>query len=206
MADWKTHLYCANRVNETFDLKGKELDQFLFGSLLPDVNMGWVITPEVTLAQDVTHFDEIGQEYFWAPLRFYEKYKADIDSKNPLYLGYLFHLWLDVSIMADFVSRVSMSDMINNYHDVRQWKWKDLDLFIKDYKYELSAEYIDDIINQSKNIEEVQITKGDLLSVVDYINTFEINADYDYFVYTEQELADFYEKICLDFIKWTKNI
>jgi len=207
MADWNTHLYCANKVNESLQLEGRDLDLFLFGCLLPDINMGWLITPKVRLEQAETHFDAIGQEYFWAPLRFYEKYKEAIHAGNPLYLGYLFHLWLDVSFMTNFVSKVPMSEMISNYHKVREIKWKDAGLFIRDYKCPLSAEHVDEIVNEAKAIEEVRITKKDLLLVVEYMK--DASPEYEgeeYFLYTEEEFAAFYEKVCQDFIGWTRKM
>lgn len=206
MADWNTHLYCAHRVNRVLQYDGKDLDMFLFGNLLPDVNMGWIIECGAHLEQADTHFDAIGQEYFWAPLRFYEKYKTEIDSEDPLFLGYLFHLWLDVSFMTDFVNRIPMSQMISDYHNVRQLKWKDAGLFSKEYRFPLSAEHIDDIVVHSKAIEEISITADDLLRVVEYTNSEsqEYEAD-EYYLYTKEEFAEFYERICCDFISWVKN-
>ena len=134
MAEWNTHLYCARKVNETLNLIGYELDLFLYGNLLPDVNAGWLINPKVKLEQPLTHFEAIGQGYFWSPHTFYEEYKEEIKAKNPLFLGYLFHIWLDVKVMTDFVSRVPMSKMINDGYEVRSWKWKDMGVFIKNKK------------------------------------------------------------------------
>lgn len=207
MADWNTHLYCAHRVNQELQFAGKDMDEFLFGNLLPDVNMGWIITPEVRLEQADTHFDAIGQEYFWAPLRFYEKYKNEIDEKDPLCLGYLFHLWIDVSLMTNFVSKIPMSQMISDYHGVRAIKWKDAGLFIKKYKFPLSSENIDDIVKHSKVVDEINVTKEDLIKVVEYskANLQEYSAD-EYCLYTKEEFAVFYEKICCDFIAWVKSL
>lgn len=203
MSDWNTHLYCANRVNQVLQYQGKDLDLFLFGNILPDVNMGWIITPDVRLEQADTHFDAMGQEYFWAPLRFYEEYREAIDSREPLHMGYLFHLWLDVSFMTYFVSRMPMSLMVSDYHKVRELKWKDAGLFINDYKCPLSPENIDDIVSQAKSIREVNISKQDLQKVVEYTGagSKEYEGD-EYQLFSEKELADFYDRICSDFMAW----
>ena len=205
MSDWNTHLYCAHRVNEALQFQDKELEMFLYGNLLPDINMGWLIHPNVVMHQEDTHFDALGQEYFWAPLRFYEKYEKKIAEKHPLYLGYLFHLWLDVSYMTDFVSRIPMSQMIEKYHEVRQWKWKDGGLFIKRFHYTLSDEIFDDILAESAEIEEVKLTKDDLRQVVDLLkgNATEYDGK-EYYLYTEDDLTAFYEKVCSDFIGWIR--
>lgn len=57
-------------------------------------------------------------DLFWSPMRFYEKYASEISKKNPVILGYLFHLWLDVNVMTFFMSRVPFSDVINNGSEV----------------------------------------------------------------------------------------
>lgn len=207
MSDWNTHLYCAHRVNEALQFQDKELEMFLYGNLLPDINMGWLIHPNVVMHQEDTHFDALGQEYFWAPLRFYEKYEKKIAEKHPLYLGYLFHLWLDVSYMTDFVSRIPMSQMIEKYHEVRQWKWKDGGLFIKRFHYTLSDEIFDDILDESAEIEEVKLTKDDLRQVVDLLRGNAIEYDgKEYYLYTEDDLTAFYEKVCSDFIGWINRL
>lgn len=206
MSDWNTHLYCANIVNESLRLEGRDLNLFLFGNLLPDVNMGWIIHPEVVMHQKDTHFDEVGQDYFWAPLRFYQKYEAEVKAKNPLFLGYLFHLWLDVSFMTDFMSRIPMSDMISRHYEVRERKWKDCGLFIRDYHYTLPSEYIPDVYEEAKKIEEVQISEDDLKKVVDYLdnNLTEFEGD-AYIVYKPSELKQFYDSVIKDFVTWVEN-
>lgn len=207
MCDWNTHLYCAHKVNQRLKFEGQELDMFMFGNLLPDVNMGWIIAPEVRLEQCYTHFDGMGQEYFWAPQRFYEKYKEAIDSRDPLHLGYLFHLWMDVANMTYFVNKIPMSQMISDYHKVRELKWKDTSIFIRNHKFTLSDNNVNSIVSHAKAIDEVNISKSDLLKVVDYINegTREFEAD-SYQLYSEKELEDFYERNCSDFISWLAKI
>ncbi len=207
MSDWNTHLYCASIVNQSLKLKGKDLDMFMYGNLLPDVNMGWIIDPDVKKSQKETHFDESGQDYFWAPRRFYEKYENEIKDKNPLFMGYMFHLWLDVSFMTNFVSKIPMSDMINRYHEVRQSKWKDGGLFIKEYHFSLSSEFINDIYEESKGLEEIKISQNDLIKVAEYINNscFEYVGE-EYTVYKPSELNRFYDNLCKDYVSWLNNL
>lgn len=194
-------------VNEALRLSGKDLDMFMFGNLLPDVNMGWIIEPDVKLRQADTHFDAVGQDYFWAPRRFYEEYEAEIKAKKPLFLGYLFHIWLDVSFMTDFVSKVPMSDMVSRHYKVRESKWKDCGLFIKDYHFTLSDEYIYEICEASKSIAEIKISENDLKKVADNINnTCSEFAGEEYTVYKPSELKRFYESVSADFISWISTI
>lgn len=206
MSDWNTHLYCATKVNEELKFTGKNLDLFLYGNLFPDINMGWIITPKVKLRQRDTHFDEMGQGYFWAPLRFYDKYKDQIKAGNPLFLGYLFHIWLDVKFMTDFVSRMPMSEMINKREIARERKWKDARLYIKDKHFNLSTDHLDDIANAAKEIENVSVTIEDLKLVADYVENHVDDAIEDtYVVYSESVFDKFYEEVCGDFIGWVKG-
>lgn len=203
MSDWKTHLYCAHKVNEALGFEGKDLDMFLYGNLFPDINMGWIITPGVKLKQATTHFDGVGQEYFWVPLKFYDKYKDLIDSRNPLLLGYLFHLWLDVKFMTDFVSRMPMSKIINERKNVREWKWNDSRLFINKYRFTLSDENHEEIVEAAKLIEEVQVSLNDLAEVKKYVDNLEDEVEEgEYIIYSEDVFEQFYEQVCSDFIGW----
>jgi len=52
----------------------------LYGSILPDINPGWVIEPEEQIEHYITQMEEgcIGQDYFWEAKRFCDKYKAEM--------------------------------------------------------------------------------------------------------------------------------
>lgn len=206
MADWNTHLYCAHKVNEVLKLEGRDLDLFLYGNILPDINLGWMVKPTIKLTHELTHFDSMGQEFFWAPLRFYEKYKEQIDSKNPLFLGFLFHLWIDVALMTEFVSNVSMGDMISRKYEVREWKWRDTRRFISKYSYTLSSTCFNDVINSSESIDEINITESDLMQVQNCLSNDNLNVDDKYYLFDEETLSRLYEKNSLDFINWLNEL
>lgn len=206
MSDWNTHLYCATKVNEELGFKGKDLDLFLYGNIFPDINMGWIITPKVKLRQRDTHFDEMGQGYFWAPLRFCDKYKDEIKKGNPLVLGYLFHIWLDVKFMTDFVSRMPMSEMINKREIARECKWKDARIYIKDKHFKLSTEHLEDIVEEAKKIDNVSVTLEDLRLAAEYVETHvDDTTGYTYAVYSEDVFDKFYDDVCSDFLGWVKG-
>lgn len=209
MSDWWTHLYCANKVNEKIGYAGVQKDLFLYGNILPDINPGWLIEPETQIDQSITHFeiDWCGQGYFWVPQRFFEEYMEKDNKVNPLKLGYLFHIWLDVSFMTEFMSRVPVSDTINRGFEVREWKWKDNEIFIKKYPQQLSIENIFEVVNIAKEIKEINVTRNDLLKVPAYLEEFGRKRTNDeYHVFDEKSLSDFYEKLCDDFTKWAQSL
>lgn len=209
MADWNTHLYCAQKVNLVLKYTGAELDMFLFGNLLPDVNPGWNITPVVHIDQAVTHCEEdwTGQDYFWSTTRFYEKYVEEIKAKNPLYLGYLFHLWLDVSVMTYFVSKVPMSELVLIGHGVRKWKWQDMGIFIKNHPGVLTIDNVKKIEMASKGIEEIDICAEDLIKIPDYLRQLASEeTNNEYHVLNEKGLKEFYDRVCGDFAEFVMKL
>lgn len=207
MADWNTHIFCALKVNEKLHFEGADLEKFLYGNIFPDINMGWLLQPELVLEQKVTHFDGMGQEYFFGPKKFFDKYEARIMEKNPLYLGYLFHLWLDVSIMTNYIAKVPMSDVVMNGSLVREWKWNDMAVFIKKFSYELSSEHIDEILEESKGIEEVSLTAEELRQIPKLLkDARRENNCKQYLHFDEKMMKDFYDRICKDFTDWYRNI
>lgn len=211
MAEWNTHLYCARKVSENLKLEGAERDLFLFGNIMPDVNPGWVIKPETQIDQYITHFDveKCGPQYFWEAYRFYDKYESEIRKKNPVYLGFLFHIWVDVTLTSNFISRVPMSQLISNGIEVREWKWKDNLLFIKDFPQTISRENIALAVEAAKGIEEISVTEKDLNSVVDFLENPAGTRDltgYNYHVYTGESMGALFDGICQDFTVWVEAL
>jgi len=210
MADWLTHLYCAEKVNKDMGFSGEKLELFFFGNLLPDVNPGWLIAPKVEIEQAITHFEAgiTGQGYFWSPQRFFEKYESKIREKNPIYLGYMFHLWLDVAFMTDFVSRVRMSDMVMNGEEAREWKWKDLAFYIsKKTTVFLNGDIAPMVVAGAEGIEETDISEEDIRKIPGFLEDVKKGeTETGYRIYSDEELTDFFERVCSDFSAWVKTI
>lgn len=205
MADWSTHLYCAEKVNQVLKFEGVDLDVFLYGNLLPDINPGWVVRPSVQIDQSITHFEEgyTGQAYFWAPVRFLEKYTAEIQRKNPIFLGYLFHLWIDVGVMTAFMSRVPFSAMMKDGSEVNRIKRNDLNIYIKKYPQRLATDNIAAVVRAAEGIKEISITKEDLEQVPGSIDNGPADIiDGKYHVFDEKSLDVFYAQSCSDFVAW----
>ena len=161
--------------------------------------------PSVHIDQSITHFENgfSGQDYFWSPMRFYEKYASEISKKNPVILGYLFHLWLDVNVMTFFMSRVPFSDVINNGSEVNKWKRNDLNVYIHEYPQQLGIENVAAVVEASKRIEEISISEKDLLQVPCKVdNSVTDMIDGKYHIFDEKTLDEFYERICKDFVNW----
>ena len=56
MPNWKTHIEIGLRLNEELKYDKKNLNLFLFGSILPDINNGYLITDiSNKIEHDITH-------------------------------------------------------------------------------------------------------------------------------------------------------
>lgn len=207
MADWITHLHCAHKANEILKFEGGEAEMFFYGNLLPDINPGWVTEPKVQIMQDKTHFAEAGPSYYWAYQRFYEKYEQKIKEGNPLFIGYLFHLWLDIGIMTEYVQRVPLEDFIIKGLDVREQKWKDMNVYIKPYTYELTTDSLSAIVRESKFIEEIDICEEDLRNVAaKLLVLIQENTDKEYVYFDEETLKNFYDRTSAQFAAFIKDV
>lgn len=98
MPSWNIHLEAGIRLADQLKLSGKKRKEFLFGCILPDINNGYVNKVKVKKHHGETHY-AYDQK---SSLNFYAENKPQIDAKDPLYLGYLFHLYTDGFFNYDF--------------------------------------------------------------------------------------------------------
>ena len=98
MPSWNIHLEAGERLAGKLKLSGKKRKAFLLGCLLPDINNGYINKVKVEKPHEQTHyaFDQKSS------LNFYAENKPEIDHLNPIYLGYLFHLYTDGYFNYDF--------------------------------------------------------------------------------------------------------
>ena len=91
MPSWNIHLEVGERLADVMKLTGEKREQFLLGCILPDINNGFCNKVKVSKEHGETHwaFDKK------STLNFYEKYKEQIERREPIYFGYLFHLYAD---------------------------------------------------------------------------------------------------------------
>ncbi len=173
MPNWKTHLEISNRINEVYGFKGIDLKRLLLASVLPDINNSHIVK-EISkkINHEVTHcYEENVPSY----LVFYKKYKKEIENKNPIFVGYVTHLYTDYTWNNNFYTNVSK----RKYPDddkvaLRIMKQSDFRIFNNKFEERsignLSDEELDILENDCKNISEVSITKDDIIKVMDFLN------------------------------------
>lgn len=204
MPNWKTHLELAKKVNEYLKYDEESFNVFLLGSILPDINNSYVVTNiKEKLTHAVTHFkDESNKTY----VNFSNIYSKEINSKNPLFLGYFFHLYLDYSFNNYFYTKKRNDLNIEEHSKVREIKQHDFKIFnnkfINNY---IKINDIDKLVDEIKNIKEVSIIRKDIIEVINFLNNQEKFVG-EYKVFNEDELNDLFESVIKNILDWLKEV
>lgn len=174
MPNWKTHIEIGIRINKILKYNKSDLNLFLFGSILPDINNGYLI-PDVSnkIEHDITHMGKfINSSY----TDFYNKYKNEIENRKPIFLGYLFHLCTDNMWNKNFYSRVKNEKIkVENFDELRIIKQSDFRVYNNNFiENIIEIDNIDYLLNEIKNIEEVVIEKEDVFKSLKFLKEQEI--------------------------------
>ena len=202
MPSWNIHLEAGNRLADKLKLSGKKRKEFLFGCLLPDINNGYINSPKSKYPHHDTHyaFDEKSS------LNFYADYSAKIREKDPMFLGYLFHLFMDGFFNYDFYRSAKHSPITEHLNDNERRDLKHHDFWLFDTNFHhplgLTPEMAEEIATLSNQVKNVNITKEDLLEVDhilkdDHLNDC-IRGD-SYIFYTEDLLNQLLENSINEF-------
>ena len=193
MPSWNIHLEAGERLAKKLKLTHKEKQEFLLGCLLPDINNGYVNNPAVIKEHRKTHYayDEKSS------LNFYAENKRQVDEKQPIFLGYIFHLFTDGFFNYEFFHRAKRDENIKDLsHEAKNdIKHHDYWLFDTKYHHELDipeSEY-KDYIKKANQINVVDINETDLGEIVKIMHDDALN-DFvegeEYLFYTEAELEE----------------
>lgn len=98
MPGWNIHLEAGERLADKLKLSGRNRKEFLLGCILPDINNGYVNKVKVVKEHSDTHYAYEKR----SSLNFYEENKRKIYERDPIFLGYLFHLYTDGYFNYDF--------------------------------------------------------------------------------------------------------
>ena len=184
MPNWKTHIEISKQLNKKLNYNDEEFELFAFGNILPDINNGHLVKDvSKIIDHKITHFVADKKSY----INFYNKYKDII--KEPLIMGYYTHLYTDFSFNRNFYEHEEIKKRNNEEHSIlRKMKQSDFEVYNnKFYEDTITIEYVDEILNQSRKIEEVSITKEDIIKAKEFLDKQEkYNEDYKF--YNEEEL------------------
>ena len=200
MPNWKTHMEIAKRVNKYFNYRDSAYDIFLFASILPDINNGFIVKDiSKILDHKVTHFSlKIEPTY----LKFKAKYQEKLRTNDPLYWGYLLHLYVDYNFNNDFYTKVKTTKYAClSPKEQRELKQNDFKAFNNKFMNNtISLKNIDELLKEISQIAEVEIIATDVTKVLDFINKQKPYPN-TYKFYQEAELTKLMDKIIKDFEK-----
>jgi len=201
MPKWNTHLEVAKRVNEKLRLKGKEKEEFFLGSILPDINNGWLVRGvHKKIDHDTTHI--CGEnEFAWA--HFYDKYKKCIQEQNPIHLGYLLHLFTDARFNDDYYEAIKGTWIEKEGKDKQRiLKQEDFGKFDDGLgRSGFILENINSDLGAIEEIDEVDIDESDLRNVNEYLGREDRISEKEYNFYDEGELMGLLVGVCEDFME-----
>lgn len=197
MPSWNIHLEASERLADKLKFADEERREFLLGSLLPDINNGYINNPKIVKEHSVTHYAHDKK----SSLNFYAENKRQVDAKNPIYLGYIFHLFMDGFYNYDFFHRANHDTRTMTLDYDEKNKIKHHDLWILDDKLHhvlnFSADRLDHYVILANQINPVEIVRSDLEEVLKIIDEDILNDIYKgepYQFYTEEELYDLMDR------------
>ena len=188
MPNWKTHLEVGKRLNKYLKYDKKEFNMFLIGSILPDVNNSYIVTDiSEKIGHDVTHIRKQKNPSY---IEFYNKYLEEIINNNPIFVGYLAHIYTDEIWNNHFYQKNEIIQMKDKSHDeLRIMKQKDFEIYNSKFVDNIiELDNITELLEQIAKIAEVSITKEDIEKVIEFIrNQKGITGELK--LHTEDELA-----------------
>ena len=197
MPSWNIHLEAGIRLADKLKLSGTKRKEFLFGCLLPDINNGYINHVKTRKHHCETHyaFDQKSS------LNFYAENKAQIDSKEPVFLGYLFHLYTDGYFNYDFYRTIKHSELGDNldHDEKREIKHHDFWIFDSKFHHQLNIENRAESSRLAKianTIPAVQIEPEDIEDIERILSNQDLNSSVKgepYTFYTEERLNDLIE-------------
>ncbi|MBR2544263.1 hypothetical protein IKF04_03110 [Candidatus Saccharibacteria bacterium] len=193
MPGWNVHLEAGNRLADRLELSQEPRKEFLFGCLLPDVNNGYINKVKTRKHHYETHyaFDKKSS------LNFYAANKAAVDAREPIFLGYLFHLYSDGYFNYDFYRTIKRSPKWSHLNPDEKQDIKHHDFWLYDSKFhhylqiESPAE-MQHLAHLANTIDATDIEPADIADL-ERVLKYELNTsvvDEPYQFYTEERLED----------------
>lgn len=206
MPSWNIHLEAGERLADIMKLSGKKREQFLLGCILPDINNAFTNEAKIVKDHHETHwtFDKK------STLNFYEKYKEQIEQREPIYFGYLFHLYADGFFNYSYYHAMKKTKYgrkkINKRCDI-----KHNDFWVYDKNFMKRELYVSDKVEALKianQIENVAIDEEELADVERIIRDnvlVELASGRQYIFWKEEEfeklMQEMIEHFCKKYLK-----
>ncbi len=203
MPGWNIHLEAGERLAKKLKFSDQKRKEFLLGCLLPDINNGYINQVKTKKEHSETHyaFDQKSS------LNFYAENKTEIDQKNPIFLGYLFHLYTDGFFNYDFYRTIKRDPLGDGLDHIEKRKIKHHDFRLYDMKYHHhldieNREESERLAALANQINIPEITPEDIEDVERILMSDALRnyvEDEEYLFYTEERLDNLLEDMIESF-------
>ena len=202
MPGWNIHLEAGNRLADKLRLSGTKRKEFLLGCILPDINNGYVNKVKVRKHHEETHY-AYNQK---SSLNFYAENQTKIKEKDPIFLGYLFHLYTDGFFNYDFYRTIKRNKLGQGLDHDQKAAIKHNDFFLYDtnfYHYlNLRPSDLPALANRANEIAVAEITPDDIADVEQILYENRLakeNGKTKYKFYTKKRLDELMEDMIESF-------
>lgn len=201
MPNWRIHLEVANRVNQEIKLDEKDLELFMLGNILPDINNAYTIEDvSKKISHRYTHFKHEEKEMH---LAFLNQYGKDV-FENPLFYGYFTHLYTDYLWNTNFKKKAQNIKELKELSkvDLRIIKQREFrsynNNFMNNHLYIKKAKRA---AKECKKIDRVSIKEKDIKKIIDVLSVPRISSKKLKY-YTKEELDTLLEDTVNNILKF----
>ena len=203
MPGWNIHLEAGERVARKLKFTKFKKREFLLGCVLPDINNGYINKVKKRKHHEETHY-AYNQK---SSLNFYAENREQIRAREPIFLGYLFHLYTDGFFNYDFyrtIKRHKLGEGLN--HDEKnEIKHHDFWLYDMNFHHQLGVkdEELKELAKISNRVPAVDITPEDIADVERILMMDNLNENLrgsKYQFYTKKRLDDLLEDMIDSFM------
>lgn len=205
MPSWNIHLEAGERLADTLKFSGQKRKKFLLGCLLPDLNNGYINRVKVEKSHEETHFHRDKK----SSLNFYAEYKKEVDERDPICLGYLFHLYTDGYFNYEFYRVFQRTSIGKNLTREQQRAIKHHDYWIYDTNFEHQLNIKNEselkaLAREASKISTVEITPEEIMEVEQILESEDLNnaiKGEKYTFYTKEKLDEILDNMIKSFTK-----
>ena len=203
MPGWNIHLEAGERVAKKLKFTKLSKKEFLLGCILPDINNGYINRVKRRKHHEETHY-AYNQK---SSLNFYAENRKKILEKDPIFLGYLFHLYTDGYFNYDFyrtIKRHKLGEELNR-DERRELKHHDFWLYDINFHHELGVKQdeLKKLARRANQVFAVEITPEEILEVEQILVADNLNDDLKgqkYQFYTKKRLDELMEDMIESFM------
>lgn len=187
MPNWRIHLEIAKRVNQERQYTGNDLDFFMLGNILPDINNAYTIEDvSKKISHRYTHFKHEEKEMH---LEFLNQYGNEVFN-NPLLYGYFTHLYTDYLWNTNFKRKAQKIEELKDLSKVelRIIKQREFRSYNNNFmNNHLHVKKTKRAAKECKKINRVFIKEKDIKKIIDVLRIPRVSSKKLKY-YTKEEL------------------